>query len=521
MKTRILLLILCIGLMPTSARADVQPHALCSEGMVLQQKSTAKIWGTADEGEKIEFTFRGNHSILNADDKGRWIVTFSTGAAGGPFEMTIKGKNTITYKNVLVGEVWVCSGQSNMNWTINQCDKTDQEYAKSAPPNPMLRMFTVKFNPQAKPQADVAGDWKDAEPDTVGKFSAAGYFFGRHLHETRKVPIGLIHTSVGGTRAEAWTSKTYLDALPTFRFEHEKLGPITTAFEKDPKKKKNPITQNSASALYNGMIHPIINYRIKGAIWYQGESNAGAAYDYRTLFPLMILNWRADWKQGHFPFYYVQLAPYQRLTNKPAESNWAELREAQTMTLKLKNTGMAVITDLGSEYDIHPTPKRPVGERLALAARAQTYGEKIAYSGPMYKSVKFANGKAILTFDHVVGGLVSRALAPTLERKTKDGKSLGFAWRLQEEPKEEPGKVLPRPVLMGFTICGKDRVFHQADAWIEGETVVVNAPKVVDEPIAVRYGWANHPICNLYNRDGLPASPFRTDNFPGITQPKQ
>jgi sialate O-acetylesterase len=234
----------------------------------------------------------------------------------------------------------------------------------------------------------------------------------------------------------------------------------------------------------------------------------------------MILNWRADWKQGHFPFYYVQLAPYQRAANKLSESNWAELREAQTMTLKLKNTGMAVITDLGSEYDIHPTPKRPVGDRLALAARAQTYGEKIAYSGPIFKKVQFEGGKAILTFDHTGSGLVSRALAPTLERKTKDGKSLGFAWRLQDEPKEEPGKVHSRPVLMGFTICGKDRVFHKADAWIEGETVVVNAPKVVDEPIAVRYGWANHPICNLYNRAGLPASPFRTDTFPGVTQPK-
>jgi sialate O-acetylesterase len=217
----------------------------------------------------------------------------------------------------------------------------------------------------------------------------------------------------------------------------------------------------------------------------------------------------------------VQLAPFGSVKKAPDESNWAELREAQTMTLKLKNTGMAVITDCGCEYDVHPTPKRPIGQRLAMAARAQTYGEKIACSGPMYKSVKFENGKAILTFDHVGGGLVSRALAPTIESKTKDGKSRGFAWRLQDEPKQEPGKVLSRPVLLGFTICGKDRVFHQADAWIEGETVVVNASKVVDEPIAVRYGWANHPICNLYNREGLPASPFRTDTFPGVTQPKQ
>jgi sialate O-acetylesterase len=426
--------------------------------------------------------------------------------------MTIKGNNTITYKNVLVGEVWVCSGQSNMNWTINQCDKSDQEYAKSAPHNPMLRMFTVKFNPQAKPQADVAGDWKDAEPDTVGKFSAVGYFFGRHLNETRKVPIGLIHTSVGGTRAEAWTSKTYLDALPMFRFVHEDLGRTIAIFEKDPKKgAKNPIEQGSASTLYNGMIHPIINYRIKGAIWYQGESNAGGAYDYRTLFPLMILNWRADWRQGQFPFYYVQLAPYQRVADKPTESNWAELREAQTMTLKLKNTGMAVITDFGCEYDIHPTPKRPVGERLALAARARTYGEKIVYSGPLYKSSKIQDGKVIITFDHVGGGLITKEIVPTLPSKNKKGEILA-AWRVKERSRDEP--------LVGFTICGKDKVFQTAFAEIVGDTVVVSCSKV-DEPVAVRYGWANHSICNLYNREGLPASPFRTDTFPGITQPKK
>jgi sialate O-acetylesterase len=259
------------------------------------------------------------------------------------------------------------------------------------------------------------------------------------------------------------------------------------------------------------MIHPIINYRIKGAIWYQGESNVRAAYDYRTLFPLMILNWRADWKQGQFPFYYVQLAPYQRVADKPGESNWAELREAQTMTLKLKNTGMAVITDFGSEYDIHPTPKRPVGERLALVARARTYGEKIVYSGPLYKSSKIQAGKVILTFDHVGGGLVTKGIVPTLPRKNKDG-SVSAAWRVTEGSIDGP--------LVGFTICGKDNVFQTAFAEIVGDTVVVSCSKV-DEPIAVRYGWANHPICNLYNREGLPASPFRTDTFPGITEPKK
>jgi sialate O-acetylesterase len=510
MKVRILILALCISALPTLARADVKPHALCSEGMVLQQKSKAKIWGTADKNEKIEFAFRGHRSVLNADDEGRWMVEVWTGEAGGPFELTIKGNNTITYKNVLVGEVWVCSGQSNMEQSINGSDKSDKEAATSAAPNPMLRMFTVKRNPQAHPQDNTTGDWKEADPKTVGNFSAVGYFFGRHLQETRKVPIGLIHTSVGGTRAEAWTSKTYLDALPTFRFEHEKLGPLVAAFEKEPKSVKNPIHQNAASALYNGMIHPLLNYRIQGAIWYQGESNTDKAYHYRTLFPLMILNWRSDWKQGDFPFYFVQLAPYTNVNKTPVSSNWAELREAQTMTLKLKNTGMAVITDCGDEADIHPTPKKPIGERLALAARAQTYGEKIVYSGPMFKSANFADGKAVLAFDHVGGGLVTKELIGTPSRNPKAAPTQK-AWRVKEGSTDAP--------LVGFTVCGKDMEFHNAKAEIVGDTVVVSC-EMVAEPMAVRYGWSNHPICSLYNREGLPASPFRTDDYPGVTQPK-
>jgi sialate O-acetylesterase len=512
MRTRIVLFLFAFGLVPTVAHADVMPHALCTEGMVLQQKSIARVWGTADKGEKVTVTFRDKKATADTDDRGRWSVWVMTGDAGGPFTMTIAGTNTITYKDILVGEVWVCSGQSNMNWRISQCDKTDQEAARTAPHNPMLRMFTVGFSAQAYPRGGCKGDWKDAKPDTVDGFSAAGYFFGRNLQENLKVPVGLIHTSVGGTRSEAWTSRKYLDVLPQFRFEHEKLGAQLQAFEKDPKSVKNPIGQNSASALYNGMISPLLNYRIKGAIWYQGESNAGNAYHYRSLFPLMITNWRADWRQGDFPFYFVQLAPYDPSAKRgPGESNWAELREAQTMTLALQNTGMAVITDFGDEGDIHPTPKRPVGERLALSARAQTYGEKIVYSGPMYKKVSFTKNQATLTFDHVGGGLLAKEMVATRERKNKSGVTLA-AWRVKEGSSNAP--------LVGFTICGKDRVFHEAKAEIMGETVVVTCDKV-ETPIAVRYGWANHPVCNLFNREGLPASPFRTDLFQGVTQPKQ
>lgn len=490
MKVRIFFVLLCLGFVPTMAQADVKMHAICSDGMVLQQKAKAKVWGTAETGETVTVNFRGKTGTAVANAGGRFVVEIPSGDAGGPFEMTIVGKNTISYKNVLVGEVWVCSGQSNMEWPVNRGDKSDTEYAASAPHNPMLRMFTVKKNPQLSPQSDTSGTWIDAMPTTVGEFSATGYFFGRNLQENMKVPVGLIHSSWGGTRIETWMSEF---ALAPWEKQGVTAGP------------------NTASNLYNGMIHPILNYQVKGAVWYQGESNASQAYKYRSLHPAMIENWRADFKNPDLAFYFVQLAPFTKVPKAPGESTWAELREAQTMTLKVKNTGMAVITDFGSEYDIHPTPKRPVGDRLALAARAKTYGEKIVYSGPMYKGVQFDGKKAMVSFDHVGRGLVTKEMVPTLERKSKEGATLGFAWRALDGPTIAP--------LIGFTMCGKDKVFHFAKAEIVEGRVVVSSDAVA-EPIAVRYGWADHPVCNLFNREGLPASPFRTDEFRGITQPK-
>jgi sialate O-acetylesterase len=493
MKMRCLLFVLCLGALPTTARADIKPHALCAEGMVLQQKSNAKIWGTADKGEKITVTFRDKKASATADEDGRFVVAVSTGEAGGPFEMTIAGNNTITYKDVLVGEVWICSGQSNMEQSVNGSDKADRELATSAPHNANLRMFTVRKTPLTTPQADTAGKWTDADPKTVGNFSAVGYFFGRNLNENLKVPVGLIHTSWGGTRIETWMSEAALAPW-------EKASPSA--------KPGNP---NGASQLYNGMIHPLLNYSVKGAIWYQGESNAGQAFKYRSLQPAMIENWRADFKNPDLAFYFVQLAPFTAVRKVPGESDWAELREAQTLTLKtVKNTGQAVITDCGDEADIHPVPKRPIGVRLALAARGQTYGEKIVYSGPMYKSVKFDGNKAVLTFDHIGGGLVGKELVAT-PSYNKNAKNAS-AYRVKEGSSDTP-------ILVGFTVCGKDKVFHPATGDVIGDTVVVSSDKV-DAPIAVRYGWANYPVCNLYNREGLPASPFRTDDFRGITQPK-
>jgi sialate O-acetylesterase len=324
------------------------------------------------------------------------------------------------------------------------------------------------------------------------------------------VPIGLIHTSWGGTPSEAWTRREILekepDAAPILERHDEAVAKYPEAKKEyeqkveewkktaeQAKSENKPAPQrpwpplgpghsHSPSGLYNAMLAPLIPYGIKGAIWYQGETNAGRAYQYRKLFPAMIKNWRNDWGQGDFPFLFVQLANYMAVKPEPVESYWAELREAQLMTLDLPNTGMAVIIDIGEADDIHPRNKQDVGKRLALWSLAKSYGKELVYSGPIFKSMTIKNGKAILNFDHVGGGLIAR----------------------------------PNEPLKGFAIAGADRKFVWADAKIEGNQIVVSSDKVIN-PVAVRYAWADNPVCNLYNKEGLPASPFRTDDWPGVT----
>jgi sialate O-acetylesterase len=470
--------------------------------MVLQQKSEVSIWGKADPGEKVTITFRDQKASAMTNDKGDWAVTLKSGQAGGPEEMIIAGKNTLHFKDVLIGEVWVCSGQSNMEWSVGGCDKADKEYAFSAPHDDQLRLFHVRKTPKVRPEHETGGKWVEADPKTIGGWTAVGYYFGRDLREHVKVPVGLIQSAWGGTRAEAWTSPKALASIPTYKKELDRFLQDSA----DPAKKAKAFHPNAPSVLYNGLISPLLHYRIKGAIWYQGESNAGQAHAYRKLFPLMIEDWRQHWNQGNFPFYFVQLAPFTPVKAEPGESTWAELREAQLITLKLPHTGMAVITDYGDELDIHPTPKRPVGERLALIARAKDYGEKVAYSGPLYKEMQIEGNKAVLRFDHAGGGLVAKELVPTEERKGSK------TWRVKDDSSDAK--------LVGFTLCGKDRKFYRAEARIEGDRVIVTSDQVPD-PIAVRYGWADHPVCNLFNSAGLPASPFRSDDFRGITVPKQ
>ncbi|QDV34455.1 sialate O-acetylesterase [Tautonia plasticadhaerens] len=451
------------------ALAELKPNPIFSDGMVLQRDTTVPIWGLADDGDEVTVSFRGQTATATAEG-GRWQAHLGALEAGGPDELTIAaGDETVTIKDVLVGEVWICSGQSNMQWTVSASANPEEVIAGAN--DDQLRLLTVPRVGTAEPQETVEIGWSPTTPETIPGFSAVAYHFGKKLREDLGVPVGLISTNFGGTPAEAWTSREALAADP-------QLKPILD-------RPLNERESHRPAWLYNAMIHPIVPYAIEGAIWYQGESNAGQAYEYRTLFPAMIQDWRNAWERGDFPFLLVQLAPFMKIEEQPNDSAWAELREAQLMaTQRLRNVGMAVITDVGEEDDIHPKAKEPVGQRLALAALALAYGQDVCYSGPTLKEAKFEDGKAILTFDHTCGGLVA-----------KDGS------------------------LTGFTVAGADKKFVDAEAEIVSEdTIEVSSPEV-DRPASVRFGWANFPVVNLWNEGGLPASPFRTDNWPGVTGP--
>ena len=493
----------------SAASAAVKPHGLFTDGAVLQRGVRVPVWGAANTGERVTVEFQGQKVNTTAKD-GAWKVWLKPLKAGGPFTLTVSGENTVEVKNVLVGEVWIASGQSNMEWPLTATKTGEQAIAGSA--DPELRLLTIAKATSDTPVREVTARWMEAKPDTTPRFSAVAYHFARTLRQRLKVPVGIIHTSWGGTYAEAWTSRETLQSEPgltgivpayemakrTYPFRMmeyrnmvEAQRTAALAEGKEPPKPPNPPgdpgaagNPNRPSVLYNAMIAPLIPYAIQGAIWYQGESNAGRAYQYQTLFPTMIRNWREDWGQPDLGFYLVQLAPFMAITPEPTESAWAELREAQRLTtLRLPHTGMAVITDVGDEKDIHPRDKQPVGERLAFAALDETYGMPVEGSGPAYAGMKVEGGKIVLRFDHAEG------LA------AKGGK------------------------LTGFTIAGADRKWVNADAEIRGRTVVVSSPSV-SNPVAVRYGWANFPVLNLWNGAGLPASPFRTDEFPLTTQPK-
>jgi sialate O-acetylesterase len=640
MKRFIKCLLIILG--ATSSFAQVRLPRLVSDSMILQRDTRVNIWGWASPGEKIVINFNQKKYSTTAGSDGKWSVAMPSMKAGGPYDMQINAGNAITLKGILIGDVWVCSGQSNMELSLERVkDKYPAVIASAT--NPQIRQFIVSTRAEFNTPLDdlAAGKWETANPQSILRFTAVGYFFAKELYERYKVPIGLIRSAVGGSPAEAWLSEDALQQFPhhlakmkrfqtkgyvdsirrsegmasaawynniwlsdkgmqeekkwfdvnydasgwgTFQvpgFWNEQglprtgvvwfrkdidvpasmtgiparlfLGNIidrdsvyingvfsgTTGYQYPPRKYDQPagrlkpgkniivvrvingagqggfyrdkpyrLTAGDAAielagswqyklgaaspphpqgttfhyqpvSLFNGMISPLLPYAFKGVIWYQGESNTGAAVEYRTLFPAVINDWRQKWDRGNFPFIYVQLANYLRATDRPGESNSAMLREAQLKTLSVPNTAMAVTIDIGEWNDIHPLNKEDVGKRLALAARKIAYSDKkVVYSGPVYKEMKIKDGRVVLSFTNTGGGLAAK------------GNELKY-----------------------FAIAGADKKFVWASAKIEGNKVIVWSEQVVD-PVAVRYAWADNPDgANLYNKEGLPASPFRTDNW--------
>ncbi|MEZ0325389.1 MAG: sialate O-acetylesterase [Fimbriimonas sp.] len=639
--------------------------SIFADNMVLQRDVPIPFFGTGRPGQKVTVALgtRTAETVVGAD--GSWMAKLKAMPAGGPYVVRIDGGSKLQFRNVLVGEVWVASGQSNMEWRQNDADDLALALKET---DPYVRMFTADHVATDEPQKEISGSWAISSKVTVPGFSAVGNAFAKQLQKALGVPVGIIHTSWGGTPAESWTSREMLLKHPKLAYyvnnymagmkdyparkaAYDKalaewtaevyrkdpgnkgfdqgwanaetaisdwkpvklpatlealegpmdgavwyrrtfdlpaswsgkdllleLGPIddfdvtyvngqkvgetddkTRLWYASPRQyrvpasalhagsnvvavrvydhtgaggftgiadqmKLTPVDKSAASlslagdwrskvevrfeppsqevlnrqpqapfgpgnpwapsSLYNAMIAPLVPYAIRGAIWYQGESNAGKAFEYRELFPAMIQDWRNRWGQGNFPFYFVQLANFTARNELPVESDWAELREAQSITLRLPNTGQAVTIDIGEANDIHPRNKREVGRRLALNALARTYGVKVAFSGPVFESAVAEGNKMRLRFSHAEG-----------LRSSDEGP------------------------LVGFAVAGADRKFKWARADVEGDTIIVRSPEVA-RPVAVRYGWSNNPGVNLVNGAGLPASPFRSDDWPGVTQPK-
>ncbi len=496
-----------------AALADVRLPAVISDNMVLLQDTKANVWGWADAGEKVTVKLGETTASATTDAEGKWSVKLDGLKPGGGQDMSVAGKNTRTVKNVAVGEVWIASGQSNMEFTVNRGMDAEKEIAAAQFPD--IRVFTVTKKGSTKPLDDCEGKWDICTPQTAGAFSAVGYFFLRELHEKVKTPVGLIHTSWGGTPVETWLPESAMkpafaehwrkkqEAYPAAKIAFDqtmaKIKADTEAAKaegkpapKAPRTLDGPDALNAAPmGLYNGMIAPLTPYTIRGALWYQGESNAGFANRgnmdlYAQLFSTMILSWRYEFaiaqgiprEEAEFPFLFVQLANYYPRRDEPADSYWAQIREAQLATLEVPRTGMAVAIDIGEAADIHPKNKQEVGHRLALSALATTYFQETEYSGPIYGGMQVEEGKIRLNLSHAEG------------LKTRDGGAI-----------------------KGFALAGSDQKFHWAQAAIEGDHIVLTSA-AVPSPIAVRYGWADNPDCNLINSAGLPASPFRSDTWP-------
>lgn len=545
--------LLLLPFIACSLQAAVKLHPLFTDGAVLQRDQPVPVWGTASPGEKVEVSFAGQTAQATADAAGKWSVTLTPLAASSePSVLTVRGENTVSVPNVVVGDVWLASGQSNMASPMSSGSAAN---ALPEANDPLLRFFTVAKDTAAEPKPEPSGKWDASTPDTAKNFSAVAYFFARDIRKSQNVPVGIIHGSWGGTPIKTWmplaaiqgpppaagllnewnnalakheAAKNDPQALQTYyadrkAWETDVDAPYREARKAwdaqaaaaraagqpvppapqparpkpespDPMAMPAPATSDRPSTptvCYNAMIASLIPYGLKGALWYQGEADASRGLEYRDLLPRLITGWRTAWNQGEFPFLIVQLPGNGKDSEPVASQGIAWLREAQDMALKLPNTGMAVTADIGDVAEVHPDNKVFTGSRLALVAREVIYKEPVVGVGPRYRD-HTADGKAIrLNFDHVGGGLV-----------------------IGEAPWVAKGATpLPTDKLVGFYIAGNDKKWVEADAVIDGNSVVVSAPSVA-EPVAVRYSWANTPRANLYNKDGLPAAPFRTDDWP-------
>ena len=451
--------------------AEIKLPSIIGDNMVLQREQEVPIWGWVDANAQVTVTLGDKSATATADGSGKWLVKLPAMQAGGPHTVRIEsGDESKELKDVLVGEVWVCSGQSNMEWTVAKSDNPEQEIA--AANHPQIRHIKIPRTPAATPQNNVeSSGWTPATPETVAEFTAVGYYFARNLQEELNVPVGIIGSNWGGTRIEPWTPPVGFKQVPA-------LKDIAENLEQYPEKRPDgTINQQTPLALYNGMIHPLLPYAIRGAIWYQGEANVGEGMLYHEKMKALIEGWRSVWNRPDLPFLFVQLAPFRYRNADP--QNLPRLWEAQQATLSVPNTGMAVTVDIGNVEDIHPRNKQDVGKRLALWALATVYGrEGIVYSGPLYKSMKVDGNKVLIQFEHTGGGLVARDNQP----------------------------------LTNFQIAGEDRKFVDAMARIDGDTVVVQSDEV-SKPVAVRFAWDQEAEPNLSNTEGLPAAPFRTDNW--------
>jgi len=463
-------LVIFAAFMALVAHAEIKLPAIFSDHMVLQRGNVAPIWGWAEPGEKVTVQFAGQTKSTTAGKAGKWMMRLDAiNDAKVTGELKVIGNNIITVRDVLIGEVWVASGQSNMAMAVGRCLNADQE--ATAAKYPQIRMFITKRNAQLKPQDDLEGSWVVCSPKTVKSFSGTAYFFGRTLHNKLNVPVGILHSSWGGTAIEAWTSINVQE-------KSDKLDPVLSKWKNKPQ-----ANQNKPANLFNGMIHPLMPYGIRGGIWYQGERNSKTvegAKLYAHQLTLMINDWRRRWGQGDFPFLWAQLPNFKKRNDDPnAVSVWAHTRESMAKTLWLPNTGMATTIDIGEARDIHPKNKQDVGKRLAAWALAEFYNQKDAVTtGPIYASHEVTGSKVLIHFDHAKG------------LKMKGAGDLA-----------------------GFAVAGLDKQFYWAKASISKDGVVELSCKDVSKPVAVRYAWGDNPEVNLINNAGLPATPFRSDDW--------